>query len=376
MKPRTLAFLAIATLLCVVGAIWVNSNSPAFTHANGGQLVFPDLSGKINDAAKVVVATADHKFTVVRGDKGWGLADKYGYPAKFDMVKGTLVALAQLRTVEAKTAEPSLYSRLEVQDPSVKGAKSAEITVEDAKGAKLASLILGKRHYGRGSSQAVEIYVRKPGDKQSWLATGSLERSDDMKLWMQRQIADVTRERVHTVTVTPGPAATADDKPFALTRDKPGDADFALVDMPPEDKLKSSYELNSIAGGLDVLLADDVLPAKDLKPDDKLFRTLEYKTFDGMTLDFRIYQQGKKKWARITASFDAANAAPAPAKDAKKKDASASQLKSADEVKKSVEAINARAKEWVYGLADSDLVTLDKKLSDLIEPKEKTKPKS
>ncbi len=370
MKPRTLAILAIVTLIFATAAIVVSSRTPAYRSGTGGQLVFPDLAAHVNDAAKITVQTAEQKFSIVRTGKGWAVADKYGYPAKFDLVRQTLVGLAQLKTVEAKTAEPALYPRLEVEDISQKDAKGELLTLEDAKGEKLASVILGKRHYGRGADQAVELYVRKAGEAQSWLSTGTLERNDDLKPWLVRDVAALERDRVREVTVTP-----AGDKAYTLSKAKPGEGDFTLSDVPPDDKAKSAYELNSVAGALGLLLLDDVLPAKDLKPDAKLLTTLDYKSFDGLTVELALYEQDGKKWAKLKASYSAEPPPAAPA-EAAKSAAAPPTLKSAEEVKKEADAIDARGKDWLFGLAASDVVNLEKKLSDLVEPKDKTKPKS
>lgn len=368
MKPKTLAALALAAVLLALAAVVVNGRNPGYGSGTGGQLVFPDLARAINDAAKIVVQTGERKFTVERTEKGWAVADKYGYPAKFDAVKQALVGLAQLKTVEAKTAEPSLYPRLEVEDVGQKGAKGELLAVEDAKGSALASLILGKRHFSRGADRAVELYVRKPAEAQSWLAAGTLERSDDLKLWMERDVVSLARDRVREVAITP-----ADDKPFSLEKAAPGGGDFTLEGVPPEDKLKSAYELNSIAGALAALLLDDVLPAKDLKPDAKRLRTLRYKTFDGLVVELALYEADGKTWAKIAASTAPAGApAAAPAAS----DAPKPTLLSAEDVKKEADAIDARGKDWVFGLASNDLAILGKKFGDLVEPKDKAKPKS
>ncbi|HXM71095.1 MAG TPA: hypothetical protein VN970_08175, partial [Thermoanaerobaculia bacterium] len=121
MKPGTLVVLAAATVLLALGTVWVNSSTPVYRSGTGGELLFPGLAKEINDAAKLTVETADRKITVERKGDAWVVADKYDYPAKFDLVKQELVGLAQLKTVEAKTAEPSLYARLEVEDVSRKG---------------------------------------------------------------------------------------------------------------------------------------------------------------------------------------------------------------------------------------------------------------
>jgi len=375
MRVRTLLILAIATLAVAIAAVVVDTRGPAGSRGGAGELLFPGLADKINDAARITVTTAERKFTVARADAGWAVADKYGYPAKFDTVRSTLVGLAQLRTVEAKTAEPSLYPRIEVEEASGKGAKSAMITVEDAKGATLASLILGKRRYGRGGGDnAVMLYVRKPGEARSWLAKGTLERNDDLANWLQREVVSLDRGRVRQVSVTsPG------EQPFTIKKDKPGGGDFTLEAVPQEDKVKSSYEVNAIAGGLAGLMLEDVLPAKDLKPEAKLLRTLEYKGFDGLVLDLALYQQDGKTWAKVQAAFDPNSIAAAPAEGAGGQDKAgqgsqeAAGSKGADAVTKEAEEIAARTKDWVYGLGAGDLATLEKKFADLIEPKEKPK---
>lgn len=384
MKIRTLAILAAVTAVVIIGAVIVNTREVAYTTGTGGGLLLPDLAAKLNDAAKIVMSSDAGKFTIERGEKGWTIAEKYGYPAKFDVVKATLLGLAELKTVEAKTAEPSLYPRLEVEDVGA-GAKSAMVTVEDAKGAPLASVIIGKERLGRGGGSAAEFYVRKAGDKQSWLASGTLQRNDDVKQWLHRDLVSIDRERVREVDVTPSGDAGETDKPYRLTKEKAGEGDFTLEGVPPDDKVKAPYEVDGIAGALAALNADDVLPAASLGPDAKLVRKLEFKTFDGLAVVVGLYLQDDKTWAKISAAADAA-APPAStgAASAEKPAATASaaptgapsNLMTADEVKHEVEEIDSRAKDWVYALEAGDLANLEKKFADLIEPKDKSKPKS
>jgi Domain of unknown function (DUF4340) len=379
MKVKTLAVLAAVTVVVIVGAAVVNSRGPAYTTGTGGGLLLPDFAAKLNDAAKIVVSSGTGKFTIERGEKGWSIVEKYGYPAKFDVVKSMLLGLAELKTVEAKTAEPSLYPRLEVEDVA-DGAKSAMVTIEDAKGTQLASVIIGKERFGRGAGSAAELYVRKAGDRQSWLATGALQRNDDMKQWMRRDLIAIDRDRVREVDVTPSGDNGGSDRPYVLTKEKPGEGDFTLQGVPPDDKIKAPYEVDAIAGALAVLNADDVLPAASLRPDAALLRKLEFKTFDGLTVVVALHRQDGKQWAKITATADAA-ASPAdaekPAGTASAAAAGApSNLMTADEVKHEAEELNARAKDWVYAFAAGDLANFEKKFSDLIEPKDKPKPKS
>ncbi len=382
-KPSTIFYLAIACVVIIFAALAVNGRSPAFSSSTGGQLLFPGLNERINEVARITVTTTDGKLVVARNDKGWVLASKGDFPAKYDMVRQTLLGLAQERTVEAKTGEPSLYSRLEVEDPTVKDSRSALVTLEDAKGAEMASLILGKHRYARAGKGPEQIYVRKPGEARSWLAEGPLERNDGWKLWADGNIISLERDGVAEVDVTP-----ADDKPYRLTRDKPGDGDFALQNLPPDQKVKDLPAVNAVASALSSLKLNDVMAESQLKPDAKWLRTLAYRSFDGLVVEVSEYRQDNKSWFKFAASYDAKAAKPpappvaAPVKEGAAKEGAAAppaseapKAKSADDVKREAAEIEARTQAWLYELAPGDAMPLEAKFSDLIEPKEPPKPK-
>jgi hypothetical protein len=390
-RPRTILYLAAAAALLILATLALNGSGPAFSGSTGGQLLFPGLKDRLDDVARISIATADRTLAVARNDKGWALASKDGYPAKFDMVKQTLVGLAEERAVEAKTAEPSLYSRLEVEDPKGKDARSALVTLEDAKGGVLASLILGKQHFARAGNGPDQLYVRKPGEARSWLAEGPLARNDGWKLWVDPGIVSLDRDSLAELDVTP-----ADDKPYRLIHDKPGQSDFALQDIPPDQKVKDIPAVNALAAALGMLRLEDVMAAKQLKPEAKLLRKLEFRRFDGLTVDVAEYGQDGKDWFKFAAHYDektamppapatppaagapAAPTATAPAA-AKPDEAKADQVKSeqakADQVKKEAADIAARTQDWLYKLEPSDETLLNTKFSDLLEPKEPPKPK-
>jgi hypothetical protein len=366
-RPSSILYLAIACLVAIAAAVAINSRSPAFTGSTGGQLLFPGLDAKINDAARITVTGGGHTLVVERGDKGWRLVSKEGYPAKLDIVKQTLLGLAQERTVEAKTAEPTFYPRLEVEDAAGKDAHSALLTVTDAKGVTLASLILGKAHPGHGGNGPQQLYVRKPDEARAWLAEGPLERNEDWKSWIDGAILALDRDAIAEVDVAPA-AAKPDDKPYRLTHDKPGESDFALQDVPADQKVKDETAVNGIAAALTALKLDGVMAAKSLKPDAKLLRKLTFRRFDGLIVEIEEYGQDGKDWFKFAARYAPPASAPAPVPAAPAKPALA---KPDDNAKAKVDAddIAARTRGWLYLLPPSDAAVLDTKLSDLLEPK-------
>jgi hypothetical protein len=281
-------------------------------------------------------------------------------------VKQTLLGLAQERAVEAKTAEPSFYPRLEVEDPKGKDAHSVLLTVTDAKGVTRASLILGKAHPGHGGNGPQQLYVRKPDEARSWLAEGPLERNEGWKSWIDGAILALDRDALAEIAVTPT-EAKPDDKPYRLTHDKPGESDFALQDVPADQKVKDETAVNGIAAALTALKLDDVMAAKSLKPDAKLIRKLTFRRFDGLLVEIDDYRQDGKDWFKFAAHYAPPPAsAPAPAAPA-----TPALAKPDDNAKAKADAddIAARTRGWLYLLPPSDAAVLDTKLSDLIEPK-------
>ena len=86
-----------------------------------------------------------------------------------------LTALTELRLVEPRTKDPAEFSRLGLEDPNGKTAKSDLLRVLDASGKPIVSLIVGHRRVRTQGNVPEQIFVRRPDDNQTWLAEGSLE---------------------------------------------------------------------------------------------------------------------------------------------------------------------------------------------------------
>ena len=111
-----------------------------------------------------------------------------------------LLGLADLSLVEPKTRRPELLSRLDLDDPG--NGKSTLVRLRNRTGGTVAELIVGKTRRGRLGGGNDGVYVRKPGDKQAWLAAGSLELPADLVGWLDRRIIDVPAGRIASVTLT------------------------------------------------------------------------------------------------------------------------------------------------------------------------------
>src|SRR5581483_4708704 len=99
------------------------------------------------------------------------------------------------------TNNPSLFSELELEELSQDGAKSALVTLKDAKDQELLSLYVGKQRFSRGGSGGDGTYVRKANDNQTWLTKGRLQVDRGLTNWLDKAIANIARERVAKATI-------------------------------------------------------------------------------------------------------------------------------------------------------------------------------
>src|ERR1700730_12860502 len=102
--------------------------------------------------------------------------------------------MADLNWVEPKAQTPDLYPRLDVEDPG--HGKSALVAVKNKSGGDLAQAIVGKRRYDRLGAGNDGVYLRKPGEAQTWLARGTLDPTGDPSSWLEREIKVVSEQTI------------------------------------------------------------------------------------------------------------------------------------------------------------------------------------
>ena len=216
MHARSLILLASATAALVAIAIVVlASGDRGVSRAAPGQSAFPALAARLGDVASVTVSRDGTTMTLIRDGDNWLVAEKGNYPANAAKISQIVRAMADLTLVEPKTQNPDLYPRLEVEDPG--NGKSTVVAVKDKSGGDLAQAIVGKRRYDRLGAGNDGVYLRKPGEAQSWLARGTLDPSGDAASWLDRQIIDISEKKIAKVTLT-----QADGSKLVISRSAPG----------------------------------------------------------------------------------------------------------------------------------------------------------
>jgi hypothetical protein len=281
MKARTAIVLIVLGAASLAAAVTLRpaDDSPP---GGAGMPVFPSIATVLPQATTVAIRSGDKSSTIVLKNGTWGLAERDGYPITEPKLRELLAGLTELRLTEPRTADPAQFSRLGVEDPTAKGTTATEMKVSDASGKVMADLIFGHRRVRSQGGLPEAVYVRKPGDNQSWLAEGRVPADADPQSWMVRDIADIPRTSIVHVVVQRG----ADTLDFARTGDT-----FALTT--PTDLKLDDYRVEEVSGALSGLTMTDV-KAGDL-PGTKL-GTSVFTTKEGLTITVTLSKDGKLLW--------------------------------------------------------------------------------
>lgn len=293
MQRRTLIALGGAAAASVAAALLLTPRGVERQELPPGGLAFPDLAARLQGAARVEMKRAEGTLVLARQGEAWVLPEKAGYPVRPEKLREMLVGLTELRLAEPRTADPAQYDRLGVDDPSRPGSKALLLRVLDGAGAPLAELILGQRRVRTAGNVPESLYVRRPFEAQAWLAEGRLAVDADPQLWIDRDIANLSQDRVRRVEVRRSgePAlvlARGDDPEAKLRVEQPTDA-------PPTDEVA----LEEITRALEFLTFTEVRPAAGT-PGEALGET-QFTLAGDLRVTVRPYQDGGDLWIALRA---------------------------------------------------------------------------
>jgi hypothetical protein len=300
MRPRSLGILVALGVLVLAGGWYFGTATTPVEQAgiDAGKLMFPDLAAKLPQVAKVEVVHQGKPMAIdKRPDGSWGLADRDGYRVQETKLRGMLTGLTELRLVEPRTADPAQFSRLGVEDPNGKDSNSNLLRLLDSSGKPIIEVIVGHRRVRTQGNVPEQVYVRRPGQDQAWLAEGTLQVDADPQLWFDRDIMNVDHARIARVDATNG------DATVTLTRQ---DGKLTLTDPADHPKL-DDYREEDVARALELLTFQDV--QSDQKPVGEETGHAVFTTAEGLTVTVRVFHADKDIWARFAvAGTDASKA--------------------------------------------------------------------
>lgn len=314
-RRRNLAILGAAALVTILLAILGIAYQAEETSSHvTPELLFPNLAAEADRIAQIRIATAKGSVDIVfKPEKGWVVANHDDYPASFETVRETVVGLAALMTLEPKTARADWLSYLDLDTP---GGKGTQITLLDDKNTVLAAVIVGKTTDIGDPSGATGLFVRRPGETQSWLARSVFVPKTDVGDWFDKTVMSIDRSRIAEADVDPisGPS-------YTVRRDNPNDADFKVVDLPKGRAVAYDGAPDAVGAAVVDFSFDDIAPAKNFDFSDPSHAArVVTKTFDGLMVTVNVIQQGQDYWATVSAE----GSTPGAEKEARSIDAHAS----------------------------------------------------
>jgi hypothetical protein len=343
MNNRTMIWLAGALIiLAILAMIGQREQQP---QTQSGNMFLPDLLESLDDVRRVEIVGAGEEpvATLERGESGWTVLERGGYPADLTKTRHALLSLAETQILEAKTANPALHDRLGLE--AITSDTAGGIAVQLIGPEEPVRIIVGN---AEGDYQR---YVRRQDEDQTYLINRDPEIATSAVDWLDTAIVNVDGERIQYVTVS-----RSDDEPLVVSKAVRGQPNFTVENIPEGREIRYDSIANVMGNILESLTLDDVEPLTETT--DEIIVT-EFRTFDGLVITARSLERGDTAWA----SFEAAvNLTLPPESEQTRADAA-------------VEAteINERVQGWRYQIATYKFDQLAREMGELlqdVEPEE------
>jgi len=408
MNAKTLYALIAAAVVALLAAWWISSrHAPVDESAAQNRALLPGLREQLNDITAITLTSADNQVlaTLKHGSEGWSIEQRSGYPADLPKLREFLLKLADATVLEQKTSNPKLYADLGVEDVKGKDAKGILVSLEGLK--QPVKLIVGNYNGGGGGG----TFVRRAGEAQTLLVKGNISVEKTVAGWERHDLTDIAANRLKQVTIT-----NPEGKTLKVYKEQPGDANFKVADVPKGREVSSDFVANAVGATLSGLRSEDVFPAKEMPPPDKVYKA-NYAAFDGLNVGMVAWVKDGKDFAQLTASLDqvaaavrisadqtkaqveydaavqaankklaeekpatgpTADAAAKAASDVAKPLAVSDTAKDRDERLKAlndeVTALNKTFGGWTFVLPSFKFTNIDKTVDDMLKPLEQKKP--
>ena len=368
MKTSTFAALAGLTAAVAGGAFYATQEREAgIAESFQKQALYPGLLARVNDVTWLRVSSqADGALTMSKKGSDWVLEEKHGYYADIEKVSQTLVELSSLETIEPKTKKPENFAELYLEDveaPAGTVTNSIHVTAK-AGDEVLADILVGR---ARPVDIGAGVFVRRKGENQTWLATGSYQPNRKALQWLDRNIINIDSRRILRVTMQ-----HADGDGFSVAKPDVTSEDMAYASfVPPGMEPKPVHEMNNMAQITDFLVMEDVRPVAELDWQTPA-SILWFETYDGVKISIASVKDGAHNWFRIMLEPVAADLRLAAfIADHKGKDSAqgriADEMKDAAAVEAEIAALNKRLQGWAFRFTDYKSGKAVERSADMIQ---------
>ena len=275
-----------------------------------GQKVLNDFD--INAVTQVTVKTAETEVNLVKGDGGWTVSERGGYPANFEDVSHLIYKAWDLKVLQSQKVGASQRPRLELVKPGDGDSSGTWVSFKGKAGSEISSILLGKEHAqqsapspmgGMGGGYPNGRYVLPLDVEDGSVALVSeafTSVNPEAEGWLNKDFMRV--QKIKRVKVKHPDGGDA----FELSREKEGaDGQMAEVD---EGETLDSAKASRVLGVLSYPSFNDVLSSDSPNDDTGLNQAVvaSIDTFEGFHYEVKIGQPegGEDYYLSLSVSAD------------------------------------------------------------------------
>jgi hypothetical protein len=336
--------------------ILVGRESADTKSVRGEGKMFAEFLDQANEVFSIQIDSGNEKFTVTRsGGDAWVVVEKSGYPAKFDMVKKTILDVAELELTAKKTDDPQRHTILGLDDPSPETGSALGLNFLDEQGHALASLLVGDK----ARSGQNRRYVRHPGNNQTWLGSGGPEVAINSLDWIDKNLLRVRHDRIRRIVFSHGDGDRAELERFDRKLFK-----YSVKNLPEGMKMASPGIVNATGGVLSFLKFLDVRPVSEVNAQAKPVTVTRLETWDGLVVTVSMYEFGGKTWSHLNVEFD--EDLVAVLEDQSEADEGDEQMDASISVREEAAKAGPRNEKWAYLIDQDKLTKLRRRSEDFV----------
>jgi hypothetical protein len=283
MQSNLKFFITILVLLGVLSYYVLNQNSEEEVDT---QMLIPNLKEQVNDIDEMLISQNDKSLSFKKVDGVWVLEESNNYFADINKIANLLMELRNMNLKSPKTSNPEKYNILSLDES---GENAAIHVVLKQNSTQVADVYLGKK-----ATNANATYVRKASEKQTWLASGSINLDLDESNWIVKSIINIPADQILSVDFD-----IKDQSPYRISKLTPADTEFLLSPIPDNKQVKSISEIESLANGLVNLSIEKPQKATALELQDAIKSSIKYTLFSGISYQLKVYELDEKNYLTV-----------------------------------------------------------------------------
>jgi hypothetical protein len=285
-NQKTILILGAATVATVAATAALQAGRDRDSRpATLEERLLPGLVERVNDVRGILIETSNGPTTLRATDAGWVLSEAADYPANEEKIRTLLLDLRDARRLEAKTANADRHERLGLVAPDREGSSSVRVTLSDASGATVETVLIGNQRTSRAEPAAAQMgvtpdaqYYTLPGEgPQTFLAAGQLGVDSRTLGWVNQEFLNIDRSRLSAATIT-----HPDGQEVVAVREDMGQNEMVVRNIPDGMVAKTPSGTAQLVGALQRLRFDDVRKADSLDWPEETISNATFTTEGGL----------------------------------------------------------------------------------------------